>query len=104
MSRLREQKYWSGLYFTEEEPCKTVCFSPHIFLVYLQISFTLKSRIYEPYQDIRLYERSLTVYTLLFKFVTNGKERMFCFENKCVALLQVGTLIWIVDVSVSIAI
>ena len=75
MSRLREQKYWSGLYFTEEEPCKTVCFSPHIFLVYLQISFTLKSRIYEPYQDIRLYERSLTVYTLLFKFVTNEKKK-----------------------------
>ena len=35
MSRLREQKYWSGLYFTDEEPCKTICFSRHIFLVYL---------------------------------------------------------------------
>ena len=31
------------------------------------------------------------------------KENVF-FQNKCVALLQVGTLIWIGDVSVSIAI
>ena len=66
-----------GLYFSEEERFKTICFSPHIFLVYLQISFTLKSHIYEPSGH-----KAVGAITCL-PFTNEKKECLFREQMRC---------------------